>query len=259
MDERRNGSGKILVVDDHPGVCDLLQAALVKEGYSVHGALDGQDALKSFFSWNPSMVITDVGMPRLDGWGLLTRIREVSNVPVIMLTALGEEQCKVRGLHEGADDYLVKPISLAELIARVEAIYRRLGQHQPQSTGQVYRDDALEMDFSGHRVTLRGLPLELSPQEFRVLAALVSRPGAVFSTDRLLDLCWPEADRGPESVRVYVGYLRKKLGAVSSHPHPIENVREYGYRYNPPAKQPRLFSTSPAGSLDEWPRAVVSA
>ncbi len=226
---------KILVVDDEWDSRDLLQTLLESEGYDVRVAADGQDALKSFFAWQPSVVILDLRIPQVDGLQVLERIRQTSETPVIIYSASGQEEEKVRGLRRGADDYLVKPASLRELCARLEAILRRT--RGPIAAGsQTYQDGAIRVDFSRHAVYLRGSPVALSAQEFRLLATLIAEPGVVFSTDRLLDLCWGEGEGGPENVRVYVGYLRKKIEDDHRLPKLIETVREFGYRYRPPSQ-----------------------
>jgi DNA-binding response OmpR family regulator len=227
---------RVLVVDDEWEIRDLVQTTLEGEGFNVRSAANGEDGLRSFYAWNPSAVILDIRMPGMDGMKVLERIRQTSETPVIMLTALGDEPDKVKGLRRGADDYLVKPVLLNELCARVEAVLRRAkGAPAPQQPA-VYADAVLRVDYSRHQVYLRGDPVDLSPQEFRVLSALIAQPGVVLSTDRLLDLCWGEGEGGPESVRVYIGYLRKKLEQDPRAPRLVETVREFGYRYRPPSE-----------------------
>lgn len=223
---------KILVVDDDQASSTLMRRVLEKGGYVVNTVSDGREALKTFYTWQPALVILDIMMPKMDGWTVLERIREVSTVPVIMLTALGQEHQKVRGLQEGADDYLVKPIGIPELLARVEAVLRRL--RAPPQIADVYADGALHVDFKTHRVLVNGHELELSPMEFRLLSALVRNRNIIMSPSRLLELCWGDRQGGPESVRVYIGYLRRKLNAVAHRGGLIETVREFGYRYRSP-------------------------
>lgn len=222
---------KVLVADDEWDVRDMVQTMLESEGYSVRAAADGEDALRSFFAWQPTVVILDINMPRMDGFKVLERIRQVSETPVIILTAMGQEADTVRGLQCGADDYVIKPVPLAELSARIVAVLRRVGTNAVNAPDREYRDTALLVDFSRHQVYLRGKPVGLSPQEFRLLTTLIGEPGIVFSNDRLLDLCWGVGEGGPESVRVYIGYLRKKLEDDPRDPKLIETVREFGYRY----------------------------
>jgi DNA-binding response OmpR family regulator len=166
----------------------------------------------------------------MDGLTVLERIREVSDAAVIMLTGLGKEHQRVLGLRSGADDYIPKPFSVAEFLARVEAVLRRV--KETPKIEAVYEDQVLQLDFQRHKVQLRGQGLELSPTEFRLLTVLAKNAGVVLSTERLLDLVWGEAEVGHDNVRVYISSLRKKLEGGPTQL--IETVREFGYRYNPP-------------------------
>ncbi|MBI4340321.1 MAG: response regulator transcription factor [Chloroflexi bacterium] len=222
---------RVLVVDDEEPVRLLVREVLEAEGYQTAVACDGREGLKAFYSWRPELVVLDVLMPYMDGWQMLERIREVSEAPVIMLTALRQEQQVVKGLHGGADDYLGKPFGTLELVARVQAALRKRDAASPR---EEYHDAALSLDFRKHLVYHRGERLDLSPQEFRLLGALVKNAGMVMAPDRLLDQCWGERECGPENVRVYIGYLRKKLQDNPRQPQLIETVREFGYRYRPP-------------------------
>jgi DNA-binding response OmpR family regulator len=221
---------RVLVVEDEEAIQEFIVECLKPEGYSVQAVSDGQEALKAFFGWQPNLVLLDIMLPKLDGWALLERFREVSDVPVVILTALGQEREKVRGLKGGADDYLTKPIGYAELLARVEAVLRR-SKAVANEVSDTYKDGALHIDYRRHQVFVRGREIALSAQEFRVLASLVSHAGSVLSSEQLLDLSWGDDYRGPEIVRVYIGYLRKKLEDDPSRPSLIETVREFGYRY----------------------------
>ena len=242
MIARAESTKRVLLVEDEAGTRELIRTLLEEEGYEVRAAQDGQEGLRAFFQWQPDLVILDIRMPRMDGWELLGRIREVASTPVLMLTALGQSGDVIRGLRGGADDYVVKPVGMAELAARVDAILRRTG---PQAVRQEpgddqppdYRDAALLVDRLRHQVYLNGREVELSPQEFRLLATLVAHAGIVLSPQRLLDLCWKEGEAGLEVVRVYIGYLRKKLEDNPRQPRLIETVREFGYRYRPQTSQ----------------------
>jgi len=210
----------------------MMLRMLEGEKYQVRGAADGQEGLKAFFSWQPDLVVLDVMLPGMDGLTLLERIREVSDAAVIILSALGREHQKVRGLRSGADDYLSKPSSIPEFLARVEALLRRV--KEAPKIEAVYEDPTLQIDFLRHKVQLRSQEVELSPTEFRLLTVLVKNAGLVMSTERLLDLVWGEAEVGQENVRVYVSSLRKKLEGSPGQHELIETVREFGYRYSPP-------------------------
>ncbi len=225
-------NSKILVVDDEENICELMTYVLQEEGHTVATAKDGREGLKALFSWQPSLVVLDLMMPQMDGWTLLDRIREVSEAPVIVVSALGEEGDKVRALRSGADDYITKPLRISEFLARVDAALRK-AKDTPQ-VKEEYKDPVLQVDFPHHYVYVNGHKLDLSPTEFRLLSALVRNASVVLSPDRLLDLCWKEGEGGPENVRVYVGYLRRKLEEFHTTAPLIETVREFGYRYCPP-------------------------
>ncbi|MBI2871917.1 MAG: response regulator transcription factor [Chloroflexi bacterium] len=232
--EQKDAKAKILVVDDEGPIREMLRDILEQEGYAVQDVADGEEGLKTFFSWKPSLVVLDILMPKMDGWQLLERIREMSEAPVIVLSALAEERHAVRGLRSGADDYVSKPVRTSEFLARVEAALRK-AKIGPR-VEEAYRDRVLCVDFLRHQVYVEGREVALSPQEFRLLAALVRHAGMVLSTDQLLDLCWGTGEGGPELVRVYIGHLRKKLGEDPKNALLIETVREFGYRYRPPER-----------------------
>jgi DNA-binding response OmpR family regulator len=170
-------------------------------------------------------------MPVLDGWQTLERIRHLSDVPVMMLTARDGELEKVRGLKAGADDYVTKPFGRQELVARVEALLRRAGDRGPEMVA--YDDGLVRIDFAEARVLVDGNEVSLTPLEFKLLATFVRHPNQVLSRDQLLELVWEQALGGPtDQVKVYVGYLRRKLAQATSRA-PIETVRGFGYRYRP--------------------------
>jgi len=222
----------ILVVDDDEDIRALVGELLERAGHGVIKAPDGESALKLFYSRKPDLVVLDVSMPGLDGWEVLNRIRELSDVPVLMLTARAEELEKVRGLRAGADDYVTKPFGRQELLARVDATLRR-GRSAPQAQ-ETYADDFLTVDFAQRKVTAGGVELALTPLEFRLLGAFVRNQNQVLSHDQLLELAWGDArsaDR--DQVKLYVGYLRRKLGTGVGDESPIETLRGFGYRYRP--------------------------
>jgi DNA-binding response OmpR family regulator len=220
----------VLVVDDESDIRGLLHELLQRAGHDVVEAPDGNEALKRFYTNQPDLVILDVQMPGLDGWGVLERIRELSDVPVIMLTARAEELDKVRGLRGGADDYVTKPFGRQELLARVEAHLRR-GRDRRQAP-QHYADAFVEVDFAQRAVSAGGEEVSLTPLEFRLLTAFVRNPNQVLSHDQLVELAWGGAGSAErDQVKLYVGYLRRKLGEREGAESPIETVRGFGYRY----------------------------
>ena len=201
------------------------------EGYSVLSAKDGNEGLKAFFSSKPDLAILDIRMPKMNGWELLKRIREISDTPVIMLTILEQEDQIVQGLDGGADDYLAKPFGTDELMARVRALLRRVGE--PVLDHETYKDSEISVDSRDHKVFVRGREIDLTPQEFRLLEFLTLNAGEVLPVERIIDACWGDRPGGPINVRQYIYYLRQKLEVDPTNPQLIETVREFGYRYRP--------------------------
>ena len=220
----------MLVVDDDEMMRGVVRQLLERAGHEVREAPDGRSGLREFYSSTPDLIILDVEMPELDGWSTLERIRELSDVPVLMLTARETELERVRGLHDGADDYVVKPFGRQELVARVGALLRRA---QPQGEQQAtYADGRLSIDFAAHVVLYEERAITLTPLEFRLLAVFVRHPNQILSRDQLLELVWGDAyGVSPEQVKLYVGYVRHKLDPDQSDSTPIETVRGFGYRY----------------------------
>lgn len=223
----------VLVVDDEADIRSLVRELLERAGHDVLEAGDGNEGLRAFFASRPDLVVLDVSMPGLDGWGTLERIRELSDVPVVMLTAQARELAKVRGLRGGADDYITKPFGRQELLARVEANLRR--QRSEGDAPATYSDGFVTIDFAQRAVEVAETPVSLTPLEFRMLAAFVRNSNQVLSHEQLLELAWGDARNAErDQVKLYVGYLRRKLGAPAGEESPIETVRGFGYRYRPP-------------------------
>jgi DNA-binding response OmpR family regulator len=226
--------GHVLVVDDDADIRGLLRELLERQGYQVTEAANGRDGLRALYASPPDVVLLDVSMPEMDGWETLERIRDVSEVPVAMLTARAAELEKVRGLKGGADDYITKPFGRQELLARIEAMLRRGGDRGPSQ--DTYADELLTVDFAQRRVGVKGGDVQLTPLEFRLLAAFVRHPGQLLSHDQLLDLVWGDSFASSrDQVKLYVGYLRRKLKDADESAEPIETVRGFGYRYRPPS------------------------
>ncbi|MGN6372948.1 MAG: response regulator transcription factor [Solirubrobacteraceae bacterium] len=223
---------RVLVVEDDEDVRALVVELLERAGYRVRSAGDGRSGLRLFHELRPDLVVLDVSMPELDGFQTLERIRDLSDAPVLMLTAHNSELERVRGLKAGADDYLGKPFGRQELVARVEALLRRTRPRQELE--ERYGDDFLEIDFSRRSVTAGGEQVSLTPLEFRLLGALVRHPDQVLSSEQLLEQAWGDAaGRSADQVKLYVSYLRRKLSGASGDAAPIETVRGFGYRYRP--------------------------
>jgi DNA-binding response OmpR family regulator len=222
----------ILVIDDDAGMRELLRAMLERAGYGVTTANDGRAGLRRAYSLRPDLIILDVSMPELDGWEALDRIRDLSDVPVALLTGRTGESDKVRGLRGGADDYVTKPFGRQELLARVEALLRRSAGRS--ETPEVLDDGYVRVDIGNRSVAIEGGEVPLTPLEFKLMVAFARHPQQVLSRDQLLELVWQDAiNTSGDQVKLYVGYLRRKLAPCTEH-SPIETVRGFGYRYRPP-------------------------
>jgi DNA-binding response OmpR family regulator len=231
--EKGMNAARVLVIDDDADVRGLVAELLERAGLSVEQAEDGRSGLRALHKTPPDLVVLDVSMPDLDGWQTLERIRDLSEVPVLMLTARGDELERVRGLQAGADDYVVKPFGRQELLARVQALLRRAGREAGRQQ-EHYLDDRLTIDFAQRAVIFDGEAVSLTPLEFRLLGAFVRHPRQVLSREQLLELVWGDAyGVSGDQVKLYVGYLRRKLAPEDPAGAPIETVRGFGYRYRP--------------------------
>ena len=229
---RREQGKTILVVDDEPRIIEAVSMNLELEGYQLSVASNGYEALSKVIEELPDLVILDVMMPEMDGFETLKRIREVSTVPVIMLTVKGEETDKVKGLDLGADDYVTKPFSPKELVSRVKAALRRLEIPTPAPKTEIRVDDNLSIDFSRRKVLVRGKEVHLRPTEYRLLYHLVSNAGRVLTHEALLRRVWGYEYREEDHyVWLYITYLRQKLEEDPKHPEYILGERGIGYRF----------------------------
>jgi DNA-binding response OmpR family regulator len=224
---------KILVVDDEAALVELIREWLEKGSYEVFSAGDGLAGLREFFKHQPDLAILDIAMPSMTGFELCQRIREVSQIPVIMLTAKAQELDKVRGLNLGADEYLVKPMGRQELLARVAALLRRVNM-MPLEPANNYSDAVLSFDFAKHEIFVRGEKVALTPTEYRLLSYLVQHPDQVLTLQQMWDRIWGWTGGSLESVKWHIAYLRKKIELAPEKPELILTVRGVGYRYQKP-------------------------
>jgi DNA-binding response OmpR family regulator len=226
---------KVLIVEDDHILNDTLRYNFEREGYQVSAAADGRQALELAEHERPDAIILDVMLPGLDGFEVLRALRRDSTVPILMLTAKDEEIDKVVGLELGADDYLTKPFSVRELLARVGAMLRRVEMLQPARTepdSRLLEADDLRVSLDEHRVEREGQPIQLKPKEFDLLVFLMQRRGRVFTRDQLLSQVWGYDFAGDSrTVDVHVRWLREKIETDSSQPLLIETVRGVGYRF----------------------------
>jgi DNA-binding response OmpR family regulator len=231
---------KILVTDDERNLVELIASYLRAEGHEVAAAHDGPSALEIARAERPDVVVLDVMLPGIDGIEVCRQLRQFSDAYVLMLTARGEEIDKIVGLSVGADDYVTKPFSPRELVARIRALLRRprtgtAGAPEPESPP--LRFGELVIDEARHEVTLDGEALALTPREFALLLALAAHPGRVFTREQLLDRVWGDEYYDDHVVDVHVGNLRKKLAEDPAAPRFIDTVRGIGYRFAPRAKE----------------------
>ena len=227
-------SKRILIVDDEPRYLRLLEANLRTEGYEVATAQDGVQALDVFSVQPIDLVLLDVMMPRLDGFGVCQRLREFSNVPIVILTARGEEQDRVRGLDLGADDYLVKPFSATELLARVRAVLRRAQAPTESGQARFFTHDDLKIDFARAEVWRGEEPVSLSATEYRLLLQFAHHVGKIMTSEELLTSVWgPEYRSDKEILWVSIARLRQKLEDDAHSPKHIVTRSGLGYLMPP--------------------------
>jgi len=225
---------KILVIEDDEEITELLQFRLHREGFEVLSAPNGVEGLRLLQQEHPHLVVLDVMMPRMNGWETIKRVRQYSDVPVIMLTALGREADKVHGLEMGADDFVTKPFGLAEFVARVRAALRR-GTQSLSTDTMVQVDDRLTVDRAKQQIIVEGRRTELSPTEFRVLDCFLDNPGRILTHQSLLTQVWGwEYIDETDYLKVYVHHLRKKIEQDPGKPCYIVTERGLGYRFQSP-------------------------
>ncbi len=225
---------KILVVDDERLIVDSVKYGLQKEDYAIAVAYDGEQAIAVAQQEQPDLILLDVQLPKKDGWAVCRAIRESSRVPIIMLTARGEEADKVLGLELGADDYLVKPFSMRELLARVRAALRRSTEYA-ESAPKNMTIGEVELDPKSHRAICRGKALELTRKEYDLLEALMTQSGNVIKRNDLIDKVWETDWVGDtRTLDVHIRWLREKIEKDPSKPRYIQTVRGVGYRFASP-------------------------
>ncbi len=227
---------KIMVVDDDPDVVEAISLSfnLQWPGSTVVGLGTGRAALQRFSQENPDVILLDIGLPDIDGFEVCRKLREQSNVPILMITARGEEIDKVRGLELGADDYVTKPFGYLELSARIKAVLRRTAL-PTSSPAANFKAGSLQINFAAHEVRVRGEVVRLTPTEYKLLDQLTRNAGQVMLHDTLLQRVWgPEYKGEIDYLRIYIRRLRERIEADPQHPQMILTERGIGYRFNPP-------------------------
>lgn len=222
----------ILVVEDSPDLVAVIKTALSSAGANVHTAIEGYGALRLFFAHQPDLIILDVMMPGMDGWEVCRRIREVSEVPIIMLTALVHDSDIIQGLEYGADEYITKPVSISVLLSRVEAVLRRVYIYHRKEKPTFYGDGYLSLDTETCKVTIENRPIKLSALERRLLTYLYQHAGQVLTFEQILEHVWGKGyENNPEYVHVYISNLRKKIEPNARHPIYFVTEHGVGYRF----------------------------
>jgi two-component system KDP operon response regulator KdpE len=227
----RDQPAKILIVDDEPQITRVLRTALSTQGYLLRVAANGIEAMAAVHEWKPDLVITDVSMPQMNGVELCREIRSISEMPILVLSVRNQDRMKIEALDAGADDYVTKPFSIQELLARVRAQLRRSIAPTSETQPVIALGDFL-IDIPQHRVVVRGQDTHLTPKQFDLLVCLAQHPGQVLTHRTLLHKVWgPHADQ-PEYLRVNIGQLRKRI-EVSDEPRYIVTEPWVGYRFRP--------------------------
>lgn len=223
--------GKVLVIDDDKNTCELLRLYLEKEGYNAMISYDGEEAVVKFNALKPDIVLLDIMLPTLDGWQVCREIRKKSNVPILMITAKGETFDKVLGLELGADDYIVKPFEIKEVLARIKAVYRRTGQATGEIEVKEVKYDKLVVNMTRYELKVDGKVLDTPPKELELLFHLASNPNRVYTRDQLLDEVWGFEYYGDSrTIDVHVKRLREKLDGVSPK-WELKTVWGVGYKF----------------------------
>lgn len=221
---------KILVIEDDSEYLDLISTWLKNVGYEVITAQDGIEGLRRVFSSRPNVVLLDANIPKMDGWEVCRRIRDMSDIPVLMVTVNGQKADRLKGFTMGADDYLTKPVDFHELVARVQAILRRSGATTQEDKPSTFSNGVIEVDWRSRQVWVRGVRVKLSPTEFKMLACLIKNRGWIVTHEQLLEKAWGPNYIGDKSfVKLYIRYLRKKIEENPHNPKIIMTERGVGY------------------------------
>ena len=226
---------KILVVEDDPEFLELTQTWLQNAGYEVLTAEDGAEGMRRVYSGRPNLVLLDANMPKMDGWEVCRRIRDMSDIPVMMVTVNDQKDYRLRGFSNGADDYVTKPVDFPELIARIQAVLRRSGVSAQDDIQETFDNGEIEVDWRSRQVWVRGERVKLSPTEFKILACLIKNRGWIVTHEQLLEKAWGPNYIGDKSfVKLYIRYLRRKIEEDPHKPKSILTERGVGYYFAKP-------------------------
>ena len=224
--------GKILQIDDDIEFSKLTKMWLQNAGYEVSSAEDGAEGLRRVYSSRPNLVLLDAVIPKMDGWEVCRRIREMCDIPVVMVTVRGQKDDRLKGFVLGADDYITKPVDFPELIARVQAVLKRATPDAQDTEPSTFHNGEIELEWRSHQVWVRGKQVKLSPTEFRILACLIKNRGWIVTHEQILEKAWGPNYIGDKSfVKLYIRYLRKKIEANPHNPQIILTERGVGYHF----------------------------
>jgi two-component system KDP operon response regulator KdpE len=224
---------KILLIEDDSEFAGLTQTWLSNAGYDVLTAEDGVEGMRRVYSSRPNLVLLDANMPKMDGWEVCRRIRDMSDIPVLMVTVNGHKSDRLRGFDLGADDYITKPVDFHELIARVQAVLRRVSSPVPEEGPSTFHNGEIEIEWRSRQVCVRGKRIKLSPTEFRILSCLIKNRGWIVTHEQLLEKAWGPNYIGDKSfVKLYIRYLRQKIEENPHSPRFILTERGVGYYFS---------------------------
>ncbi len=223
---------KVLLIEDDAEFCSLTKTWLTNAGYDVLTAEDGVEGMRRLFSSRPNLVLLDANIPKMDGWEVCRRIRDMSDIPVLMVTVNNQKADRLRGFDLGADDYITKPVDFHELIARMQAVLRRINSTIQEDGPSTFSNGEIEIEWRSHQVTVRGQRVKLSPIEFRILVTLVKNRGWIVTHEQLLEKAWGPNYVGDKSfVKLYISYLRQKIEENPHNPRFILTERGVGYYF----------------------------
>jgi len=230
---------KILVIEDNTEFLELTKTWLQNAGYEVLTAEDGVEGMRRVYSSRPNLVLLDANMPKMDGWEVCRRIRDMSDIPVLMVTVNGQKSDRLKGFGVGADDYITKPVDFPELIARVQAVLRRAGTSVQEEGPNTFDNGEIEVDWRSRQVWVRGERVKLSPIEFKILACLIKNRGWIVTHEQLLEKAWGPNYIGDKSfVKLYIRYLRQKIEENPHNPRLILTERGVGYHFPVQSEEP---------------------
>lgn len=253
-----NTREKILVIEDDAEFSKLTQMWLQNAGYEVLTAADGVEGMRRVYSNRPNLILLDTVIPKMDGWEVCRRIREMSDIPILMVTAKSQKADRLKGFALGADDYISKPVDFSELVARVQAVLRRSGSDSHESEISSFRDGEIEVEWRSRQVWVRGNRVKLSPTEFKILACLIKNRGWIVTHEQILEKAWgPNYICDKSFVKLYIRYLRRKIEVNPHEPQIILAERGVGYQFAvEKGNKAESLDTDTINTTEEYSRAL---